>query len=103
MGYVVGAAAAVALVLRLRRGRSGFAVDLSGDVSDWISIVLATHYSAEPNQNRYVYDRVVFVLLVARRRERTTISRTAVVVLSRRPRPAGHEHRLMQAGVATAF
>ncbi len=44
--------------------------------------MLATHYSAEPNQNRYVYDGVVFVLLVATDAvSGTTISRTAVVVL----------------------
>ena len=83
-GYVVGAAAAVALVLRLRRGAipASLWTSLAILVSYWISIVLATHYSAEPNQNRYVYDGVVFVLLVATDAvSGTTISRTAVVVL----------------------
>ncbi len=83
-GYVVGAAAAVALVLRLRRRAIPASLWISLTIlgSYWISIVLATHPSAEPNQNRYVYDGVVFALLVAADAvSGATISRTALVVL----------------------
>lgn len=65
-GYVVAALAAAALVFRLRRAKitNGLVVSLVILGSYWASTALATHLTAEPNENRYIYDGAVLLLLV---------------------------------------
>ncbi len=65
-GYLVAAVAAAALILRLRRGNVPISLwtSLAMMLSYWAAISLATHLTAEPNQNRYIYDGAVLALIV---------------------------------------
>lgn len=66
-GYVIATIAAAALVIRLRRGRVPVSLWASLTIlfCYWALTALVAEYTREPNQNRYVYDGAVIVLLVA--------------------------------------
>jgi hypothetical protein len=90
-GYVVAAVAVAALIVRLRRGNvpASLWASLAVLVAFWISTALVTHVTAEPNQNRYVYDAGVLVLLIAadalrgiRLSRPVTVAIVAVIALS---------------------
>lgn len=66
-GYVVAAVAVAALAVRLLRGRIPLSLwtSLTVLLAFWASTALVTHVTAEPTQDRYVYDAAVLILLVA--------------------------------------
>jgi hypothetical protein len=81
-GFLVAAGMSAALVRRIRRGDLPLGLYSAGAVllSLWTLAALVTHSTSEPDQNRYLYDGAVLVLLVAAMAlEGIRITRTAVL------------------------